>query len=85
MTVKKHWKYNLACSTLHSGHPASGSSVVGSQPSLHGSQDLSDNDMATINPGYVPDQEAELEEQTGPDSEVEGDNPAFVPDDGEKL
>lgn len=41
--------------------------------------------MATINPGYVPDQEAELEEQTGPDSEVEGDNPAFVPDDGEKL
>ncbi|XP_053393909.1 uncharacterized protein LOC123525355 isoform X2 [Mercenaria mercenaria] len=66
------------------GRPASGSSVVGSQPSDHGSQDLGDNQMANINPGYVPDpEESEVTEskQADLEPEVQGDNPGFVADD----
>ncbi|KAL4236712.1 hypothetical protein ACF0H5_005096 [Mactra antiquata] len=53
---------------------ASGTSVIGSQPSL---QEIHDDQMTSINPGYVPDNEDE--DDAGNQTNM-GDNPAFIPD-----
>ncbi|XP_060587857.1 uncharacterized protein LOC132743356 [Ruditapes philippinarum] len=59
-----------------------GTSVVGSQPSLRDSQELGDNDMANINPGYVPDPEEENERKKAEFKPEEGgDNSGFIADD----